>query len=226
MSNICIIPARGGSKRIPRKNIKAFLGKPIIAYSIEAAIKSNLFDEVIVSTDDKEIAEIAKKYGALVPFIRSEENSDDYATLADVIIETLNNKKEEYEYVCTILATSPFITVKQIKEGFEIITSNNNTDSLISVVENSKEVLRTFNINENNQLTFILPEFIKKRTQDLPKTFKDAGMFYISRVNKVLENKRLTSGRVELFEVDENLCQDIDSLYDWKLAEYKYKNKR
>ena len=224
MSNICIIPARGGSKRIPRKNIKYFLGKPIIAYSIEAAINSNLFEEVIVSTDDDEIAKIAKQYGAAVPFFRSNENSDDYATLADVVVETLNKTEKKYNYVCTLLATAPFIFKKDIIEGFEILSVNKNIDTVFSVVENSKEVLRSFNINNDSELNFISTEFIKKRTQDLPKTYKDAGMFYISKTKNVLLNKKLTSGRVELFEIDENLSQDIDTLYDWKLAEYKYKH--
>jgi len=224
MSNICIIPARGGSKRIPRKNIKYFLGKPIIAYSIEAAINSNLFEEVIVSTDDDEIAKIAKQYGAAVPFFRSNENSDDYATLADVVVETLNKTEKKYNYVCTLLATAPFIFKKDIIEGFEILSVNKNIDTVFSVVENSKEVLRSFNINNDSELNFISTEFIKKRTQDLPKTYKDAGMFYISKTENVLLNKKLTSGRVELFEIDENLSQDIDTLYDWKLAEYKYKH--
>jgi pseudaminic acid cytidylyltransferase len=224
MSSICIIPARGGSKRIPRKNIKYFLGKPIIAYSIEAAINTNLFEDVIVSTDDDEIAKIAKQYGATVPFFRSNENSDDYATLADVVIETLNKTEKKYNYVCTLLATAPFISKKNIIEGFEILSNNKNIDTVFSVVENSKEVLRSFNINNDSELNFISPEFIKKRTQDLPKTYKDAGMFYISKTKNVLSNKKLTSGKVKLFEIDENLSQDIDTLYDWKLAEYKYKH--
>src|SRR5690554_3055390 len=130
MGNLCIIPARGGSKRIPRKNIKDFLGKPIIAYSIETALQSGLFEEVMVSTDDEEIAEVAKKYGAKVPFLRSEENSDDYATTADVLLEVLGEYKTfgiTFEYACCIYATAPLIRIERLKEGIKKLQINNFT---------------------------------------------------------------------------------------------------
>jgi len=202
MSNLCIIPARGGSKRIPRKNIKDFLGKPIIAYSIEVALQSKLFDEVMVSTDDEEIAEVARRYGAIVPFIRDSKNSNDFATLSDVIIEVLDKTKLEYNYICTLLATAPFVTTKQLIEGYNIVNNNKKIDSILSVVENSKEVLRSFLINKEEELEFTFPEYKKSRSQDLPKTYKDAGIFYISKPNLIKKNKKLTSGKVHLFEVN------------------------
>jgi N-acylneuraminate cytidylyltransferase len=134
--NLCIIPARGGSKRIPRKNIKDFLGKPIIAYSIEAAIKSELFDEVMVSTDDKEIAEVAKKYGAKVPFIRSKENADDFATTVDVLLEVISEYKQhkkEFDFCCCIYPTAPLIKIEKLKSGFEKL--NNEIQEIKTRIE-------------------------------------------------------------------------------------------
>jgi len=145
LKNIAIIPARGGSKRIPRKNIKNFLGKPIIAYSIEAALESKLFDEVMVSTDDKEIAETAIKYGAQVPFLRSDNNADDYATLADVLIEVINEYKSKdtsIDNICCILPTAPFVTSNRLIEAFNLFTKN-KFDSLFPVLEFSYPIKRS-----------------------------------------------------------------------------------
>ena len=166
---IAIIPARGGSKRIPRKNIKLFFDKPIIAYSIEAALESGLFDEVMVSTDDEEIAEIAIKYGAKVPFLRSEKNSDDNATTVDVILEVLNQYKSvfniNYSLGCCIYPTSPLIQIDHLKEGYELLKSF-NYDSVFPIVAFSYPVWRGLQINEDNLVSMEWPEYYNSRSQD------------------------------------------------------------
>lgn len=217
--NLCIIPARGGSKRIPRKNIKEFLGKPIIAYSIETAIKSGLFDEVMVSTDDQEIADVAKSYGALVPFMRSPENADDYAVTIDVVHEVLQEYAEQkisFENVCIIYPTAPFVSKERLEEGF-----NNLQKGLASlpVTEFSFPVWRSFKI-EDNKLKYQWPEFEKSRSQDLEKLYHDAGQWYWI---KCKELKETLIPRDTIPIVLNNIeVQDIDTPEDWKLAELKY----
>ncbi len=219
MSNICIIPARGGSKRIPRKNIKNFLGKPIISYSIEIALKSKLFDEVIVSTDSEEIAEVARKYGAKVPFIRSEKSSDDYATLSDVVEEVkLNYKKEKkkIDKICLLLSTAPLVNVDILQEAFHLM-NNNKFDSVRPVVKFSYPPQRGLRIN-NGKVSFIFNEYAKTRSQDLEPIFHDAGMFYWMNFEKGLKSEN--KGAII---VSEKITQDIDTLEDWEIAESKYK---
>lgn len=225
LKNIAIIPARGGSKRIPRKNIKDFLGKPIIAYSIEAALKSNLFDEVMVSTDDDEIASIAKQYGAKVPFMRSKENADDYATLADVLIEVV----EEYvkidiqiENICCVLPTAPLLDKQNLIDGYNQFYIGNK-DSLISIVEFSFPVLRSFVKAKDNSINFSRPEFEKSRSQDLEKHFHDAGQFYWIKSNELLKGKSLMTYNTGYIELSSLEVQDIDTCEDWQITEMKYK---
>jgi N-acylneuraminate cytidylyltransferase len=221
---LAIIPARGGSKRIPRKNIKNFLGKPIIAYSIETAINSKLFDEVMVSTDDKEIAEVAKKYGAKVPFMRSEKNSDDFAGTVDVIEEVLkeySKKGEEFKVFCCIYPTAPLISEENLKKGFELLRSE-KFDSVFPVVGFSYSIQRALRLDENYKAEMICPENQKKRSQDLEKAYHDAGQFYWGISEKFLKEKNLfgkNSGAIILKETE---VQDIDNLEDWKMAEIKY----
>lgn len=219
MKNLAIIPARGGSKRIPRKNIKDFLGKPIIAYSIETALESGLFDEVMVSTDDEEISEIAKKYGADVPFMRSAENADDYATLADVIDEV----KQEYlsigkrfKYIGCILATSPLITIDNLKRGLNLLIENRG-DSVRPVVKFSYPIQRAFRMKRGKVERFN-PEYKNTRSQDLEDAYHDAGQFYWMTFEKGLRGNDKYG-----FEITEINNQDIDTKIDWKLAELKYK---
>lgn len=217
--NIAIIPARGGSKRIPRKNIKNFLGKPIIAYSIEAAIKSNLFDEVMISTDDKEIAEIALKYGAKVPFLRSKETANDTAPLNDVYVEVIEELKrinKVFDFACLILPTAPLITVRNLKDGFEILKSS-NFDSIRPIVKFSFPIQRAFRLKEDTSVESIYPSDFMKRSQDLESSFHDSGQFYWVRKDKDMTKNK--SG----FEISEIEVQDIDTETDWKLAELKYK---
>lgn len=221
MSRLAIIPARGGSKRIPRKNVKSFLGKPIISYSIETAIKSNLFDDVVVSTDDSEIASISKDYGASVPFFRSSKNSNDYATLADVIQEVLLNLKgleKEYDEVCCILPTAPFISSRLLERSYKKL---NPFTSVFPVIEFSFPIQRSLQINDES-VTMVSPEYMNTRSQDLPKRYHDAGQFYWLKVKTFLEEKLLYTKKSTSVIISELEAQDIDTITDWKLAELKY----
>ena len=224
MPNIAIIPARGGSKRIPRKNIKFFLGKPIIAYSIEAAINSNLFDEVMVSTDDDEIASIALKYGAKVPFLRSEKNSDDFATTYDVIEETLINYKEQgknFDYACCIYSCAPLIQIASLQEAFTVLQQN-FLDTVFPVVPFSFPIQRALRLQEE-KLSFFYPEFALTRSQDLEISYHDVGQFYFMNCEQVLKKKALLTDKTGTVVLNELLVQDIDNESDWMLAEFKYK---
>lgn len=224
MSRIAIIPARGGSKRIPKKNIKLFLDKPIIAYSIEAALDSKLFDEVMVSTDDAAIAEIAKIHGATVPFLRSDKNADDYAILVDVLLEVLKKYKEEnktFEYVCCILPTAPFISEKKIQESFSKLVKN-NFDSVFPVLEFSYPIQRALQI-ERGKISMVWNEYETSRSQDLEKRFHDSGQFYWSKTSSLQINKKLFTENSGATVISELEAQDIDTEIDWKLAEIKYK---
>lgn len=222
--NIVIIPARKGSKRIPNKNIKEFCGNPIISYSIDAAIKSNLFDEVMVSTDSEEIAKIAISLGAKVPFLRSEKNSNDISGLSDVVIEVLygyekNNIK--FENVCCILATVPFLSVNSLNESYEQFTKN-HFDAVFSAVKYSYPIQRSFKIT-GNKAYMIYPENYSKRTQDMESTYHDAGQFYWIKSEKILEIKKLfTDDNTGIYLLPEKMVQDIDTEEDWEIAELKY----
>jgi N-acylneuraminate cytidylyltransferase len=224
MKTLAMITARGGSKRIPRKNIKEFNGKPIIAYSIEAALGSGVFDEVMVSTDDEEIAEIARNYGAKVPFLRSEKTSNDYATTTDVIeevLETYKERGEEFDIFCCIYPTAPFITAKRLKDAVEELSAS-DADSLIPVVRFSYPPQRAMEIHDG-RLVFSQPENLSKRSQDLEPHYHDAGQFYVVRTESFLKNKGIMVGQILPMELSELEVQDIDNEVDWKLAEMKYK---
>ena len=225
MSNIAIIPARGGSKRIPHKNIKDFLGEPIIFYSIEAALKSKLFDEVMVSTDDKEIAKVAEKYGAKVPFFRTNENSNDFATLADVIIEVVNQYAERgqhFDNICCILPTAPVITSTRILEAFNKMNTM-ALDSVCPVVVFSYPIFRALEISEDKILKMIWPEHLKTRSQDIKPAYHDSGSFYWVKTTALMNENTLFSQNGGAVILPETEVQDIDTESDWKLAEIKYK---
>jgi N-acylneuraminate cytidylyltransferase len=222
--NLCIIPARGGSKRIPRKNIKDFLGKPIIAYSIEAALKSELFDEVMVSTDDEEIAEVAKKYGAKVPFMRSKENADDYATTVDVLIEVVNNYKQsgkEFDYCCCIYPTAPLVKIEKLKSGFEKLKAD-EFDSVFPVVNFSYPIWRGLKKTSKDKFKMVWPEHLNSRSQDLEEVYHDAGQWYWFKPKHLLKNKTLFGDHTSCVVLEATEVQDIDTEMDWKLAELKY----
>jgi len=219
MSNIAIIPARGGSKRIPRKNIKDFLGKPVIAYSIEAALESHLFDEVMVSTDDKEIAEVAIQFGAKVPFMRSKKNAGDVAVLAQVVKEVKDVyilKERVFENICCILPTAPLIQVKDLKSSFERLIRE-KADKITPIVRYTYPIQRALKL-VNGEIKMIQPEFFKTRSQDLEPTYYDAGQFYWM---KFIEPKGYI--RKIGYELLESKVQDIDTEEDWRLAELKFK---
>lgn len=222
MSSIAIITARGGSKRIPGKNIKDFCGKPIIAYSIEAALKSELFDVVMVSTDSEEIADIAKNYGAEVPFMRSQKNSDDYATTADVLHEVISKYEElgqHFDIMCCIYPTAPFVTSTKLKTAYEFMKKKKG-DALIPVVKYSFPPQRCFVIR-SERIQLLHPENMNIRSQDLEPYYHDAGQFYFWKTNKfsTVFVKNTVPYILEDMEV-----QDIDNIEDWKIAEIKYKN--
>ena len=225
MSNIAIIPARGGSKRIPRKNIKDFLGKPIIAYSIEAAIKSSLFDEVMVSTDDEEIADVSRKYGAKVPFFRSKEMSDDYATTDQVLLEVINQyhiKGMDFDYMASIYPTAPFIEPDDLKRAFEIIKDRKVT-MVMPVVPFSYPPQRSYIIDKSGKAIFKYQQCINARSQDLEKFYREVGQYYIYNIEKFIKaNAQILDDIVPII-IDDHHAQDIDTDEDWKMAELKYK---
>lgn len=221
MRNLCIIPARGGSKRIPRKNVKPFLGKPILAYSIEAALATGLFDEVMVSTDDEEIAEVARLYGAKVPFMRSAETANDFATTDDVLREVVNKYKELgqlFDNFCCIYATAPMISTDDVKAAFDKLINSNFTE-VYPVVQFSYPIWRCLDMTEDGTISFHWPEYTNSRSQDLPKEYHDTGTFYWYKIAAWEKGDFKVGGIV----VDETTIQDIDTPTDWELAELKYK---
>lgn len=222
---IAIITARGGSKRIPKKNIKEFCGKPIIAHSIEAALKSDIFDEVMVSTDSEEIADIARQYGANVPFMRSAKTSDDYATTSDVIMEVLEKYQEmgqTFDYICCIYPTAPFVTSDKLKEAMSIMEKNDVVE-VMPVVQFSYPPQRCFVIGDDNYMKYKYEEYMQSRSQDLEKQYHDAGQFYIYDADKYVKLSGKISGGIMPIIVSELEVQDIDNEDDWKIAELKYR---
>ena len=225
MKSIAIIPARGGSKRIPKKNIKKFSGKPIINYSIEAALKSGLFSEVIVSTDSEEIAQISRAAGAVVPFLRSKENANDIATTADALNEvTLELRKigKDFDFACCIYPTALFMANGDLKKGLDLLLEN-DFDTVLPVVEFSYPILRSFKI-ENEKLKMNWPEHYDSRSQDLEASYHDAGQWYWYKPEKLLENPTLFTTNTGAVQLTEDRVQDIDSETDWQIAELKYKS--
>ncbi len=223
MNAVAIITARGGSKRIPRKNVKEFLGKPILLYSIEAALNSGIFEEVMVSTEDEEIAELARKAGATVPFMRGEENANDFATTTDVLLEVVaeyEKRGKNFEFGCCIYPTAPFVTAEKLKEGMERLAAS-DADTLMPVVPFSFPPQRGMVIRDE-KLQFIQPEHALTRSQDLEHWYHDVGQFYCFRIENFKKNRILTVGNVLPLVVSELEVQDIDTIADWKIAEMKY----
>lgn len=223
--SIAIITARGGSKRIPNKNIKEFCKEPIIAYSIKAALESGIFSEVMVSTDSEQIADIAIKYGANVPFMRSEKTSDDYATTSDVLMEVIGNYKKmekDFDYMCCLYPTAPFVTPEKLRKAMEIM-KNENPVEVMPVVAFSYPPQRCFCIDDDGFMDYKYKEYIRTRSQDLEKLYHDAGQFYVYNVKKYLELNGNISGGIKPIIVNELEVQDIDNEEDWKIAELKYK---
>ncbi len=221
---VAIIPARGGSKRIPRKNIKEFCGKPMIAYSIQAALDSKLFDRVIVSTDDEEIATIAKQYGAEVPFIRPPELSDDYTTTIPVIAHAIKElqKEEIVTVACCIYATAPFIQDNFLKEAYQKLISSNNSYSF-SVTSFPSPIQRALKLDETNHVEMFQPEHFNTRSQDLEEAYHDAGQFYFGTSNAWLNGEFFFTKHSSAIIIPRHFVQDIDTLEDFQRAELIYK---
>lgn len=224
-SRIAIITARGGSKRIPKKNIKMFCGQPIIAYSIQAALRSGLFNEVMVSTDSEEIAEIARRYGAKVPFMRSAETSNDHAITADVILEVLEQYRKQgmvFNTTVCIYPTAPFVTDMRLHEGIELLEkSGDEVYEVKPVVQFSFPPQRGF-VRDQGLLRMPYPENYTKRSQDLEPIYHDAGQFYCWKTDAYIQKKGIIREGIAPLVLSELEVQDIDNETDWKLAELKY----
>lgn len=222
MGSIAIITARGGSKRIPRKNVKLFCGKPIITYSIEAALQSGLFEEVMVSTEDEEIARIAREAGAQVPFMRSSESAGDYASTDDVLLEVLAAYKErgkDFDSFCCLYPTAPFVTAEKLRTAMGLLAK---ADSVMPVVPFSFPPQRCMVLNEEGELRMKWPEHAKTRSQDLEPYYHDCGQFYCCRTAPFLEYKTTDLPHMVPMIMSELEVQDIDNPDDWEIAELKY----
>lgn len=225
MKKLAIIPARGGSKRIPRKNIKDFLGEPIMSYSIKAALGSGMFDEVMVSTDDEEIAEVANQCGAQVPFLRSAVNADDHATTFDVIKEVLEEygeNGEKFAQACCLYPTAPFASSIVLKR-FSKFLNKTNFDCVFPVLRYGYPIQRALKLGKAGKVEMLNKQFLNTRSQDLEPSFHDAGQFYFFRVEKLLQEGALWTDNTGVLVIDEMQAQDIDNEEDWKIAEFKFK---
>jgi len=223
---IAIIPARGGSKRIPKKNIKEFFGKPLIAYSIEVALESKLFEKVIVSTDDEEIAKIAKSYGAEVPFVRPKELSDDFTGTTDVInhtVEYLESQGQSYEYICTIYATAPLLQKNYLIEAYQRLQESDAVNAF-SATSMPFPIQRTFKLTPDGRCEMFTPEYYSSRSQDLEEAYQDAGQFYwTNRERQKQSDNSMVFSEISIpIILPRHLVQDIDTLEDWKRAEKLY----
>jgi len=222
---LAIIPARGGSKRIPRKNIKPFCGKPMIAWSIEAALRSARFDQVVVSTDDAEIADVARQYGASVPFMRPAELSDDYTGTLPVIrhaIEWFNGQGQTVEQVCCLYATAPFVCVEDIQRGLQILEET-GSDYAFSVTSYAFPIQRAIRLTEQGRVEMFSPEHFNTRSQDLEEAYHDAGQFYWGRASAWLQGKMIFSPDSAPVLLPRHRVQDIDTPDDWLRAEWMCK---
>ena len=224
MKAIAIITARGGSKRIPKKNIRDFCGKPILAYSIEAALQAGVFDTVMVSTDSEEIARVALAYGAEVPFYRSEKTSGDYATTNDVLLEVLaeyEKRGKTFDLTCCIYPTAPFVPGKKLRNAVEQLSAS-DADTILGVVPFSFPPQRAMVVREG-RLVFEYPEYLDTRSQDLVPHYHDAGQFSIMKTERYLVNRKVLLGKILPLVLDEMEVQDIDNETDWEIAEIKYR---
>ena len=225
MSAIAIITARGGSKRIPRKNIREFCGKPIMNYSIEAALEAGIFDEVMVSTEDDEIADIARAAGAQVPFMRSAETSSDIATTEEVISEVLMRYEElgrSFDYGCCIYPTAPFVTAHKLRDAYDILVES-GAQSIVPMQEFTYPPQRGLFIDGEGYVKMLHPEYAATRSQDLEKHYHECGQFYIFRNADFMIQRDTTMEKSIPYIIDPVESQDIDTESDWELAELKYR---
>lgn len=222
---LCVIPARGGSKRIPRKNIRDFCGKPMIAWSIEAAIKSEYFDRIIVSTDDEEIASVAKRYGAEIPFLRPAQLADDYTGTTAVMAhatEWQNSHGEVASTVCCLYATAPFIRASDLQKGFDILESS-GAEYAFSVTSYAFPIQRAIRITENQRVEMFQPEHFNTRSQDLEEAWHDAGQFYLGTASVWCEERAVFGEGSVTVKLPRHRVQDIDTPEDWVRAEWLFK---
>ncbi|EJL95092.1 MULTISPECIES: pseudaminic acid cytidylyltransferase [unclassified Pseudomonas] len=221
MSNVAIIPARGGSKRIPRKNLLPFDGVPMIVRSIRTALDSGLFERVVVSTDDAEIADVARAHGAQVPFLRPADLADDFTGTAAVIVHALQ-QLPAFDYACCVYATAPLLQARYLHQGLELLEQHPDRSFAFSVCSFGFPVQRALTLEGQGALTALYPEFRHTRSQDLPEAFQDAGQFYWGRSEAWLRGEVLYSPASLPVILPRHLVQDIDTLEDWKRAEYLY----
>jgi len=224
--NVAIIPARGGSKRIPRKNIKEFCGKPMIVWSIEAAKRVGIFDKIIVSTDDAEIREIALSHGVEVPFERPQHLANDYAGTLEVIchaLQWLAAEGVEASHACCIYATAPFVQDQSLREAYELLKQCDKTEFVLPVTEFDYPIFRGLKLDRENNLSMLWPEHEKTRSQDLESAYHDAGQFYWGTAKAWLENENIYSSETRGVTLPTHLVQDIDTPEDWKSAELKFR---
>jgi pseudaminic acid cytidylyltransferase len=225
MSAIAIIPARGGSKRIPGKNVREFAGKPIIAHSIITAVESGLFDEVMVSTDNEIIAETALQYGAKVPFYRSEENSSDMASIINVLLEVNEGYEKmgrRFPLSCCIFPTAPFVSKDMLERGLHLLEEK-NYDTAFPIVPFGYPIQRSLEIGDGERLNMVWPEFLLYRSQDLPPRYHDTGLFYWYRTEVMKVERKLFGSNAGGLVISELECHDIDNPTDWEIAEIKFK---
>ena len=221
---LCVIPARGGSKRIPRKNIKSFCGQVMIGYSIKAALDSQCFDQVIVSTDDAEVAEVAKSFGAIVPFVRPDELADDYAGTVPVIkhaIEWFNDQGQSPSEVCCLYATAPFVKAIAIRKAYEQMQCT-QADYCFTVASFAFPIQRAIKVTVENRIEMFYPKHLETRSQDLEESYHDAGQFYWGKAEAFKQQKSLFSKSSTPYILPRHLVQDIDTPEDWKRAELMY----
>jgi pseudaminic acid cytidylyltransferase len=224
MNNVAIITARGGSKRIPRKNIRPFLGKPIIAYVIQAARQSGLFQEVMVSTDDTEIADVARHYGASVPFMRSAENADDFATTTDALLEVIADYErlgKTFDVGCCLYPTTPFVTAALLRQAFDVLTTQ-AFDTVYPVQAFGFPVQRAVALDASGRVRWLQPEHQQTRSQDLENAYHDTGQFYVFKTAALLKSRQLISANAGGIVISEMQAHDIDTEDDWQVAEFKW----
>lgn len=223
--NLAVIPARGGSKRIPGKNIRPFLGKPLISYSIEAAKRTELFDRIIVSTDSEQIAETAREYGAEAPFMRPAEIADDFTPTQNVLSHAINfiSEKTPVDYMCCIYATAPLISPKYIKQGYSMLLEK-DANTVFSVTTFPHPIFRAYKINPDGFVQMIWPEHGLTRSNDLPETYHDAGQIYWIKGDNFIKTGKMISKKTIPLILPRYLVQDIDTQEDWETAELMYEN--
>jgi N-acylneuraminate cytidylyltransferase len=225
LNNVAIIPARGGSKRIPRKNLKPFNGVPMIARSIQTALDSGLFTRVVVSTDDDEIAELARACGAQVPFMRPAALADDFTGTAAVIVhalQTLHQQGDEFDYACCIYATAPLLQARFLQQGLQLLEQHSDKSYAFSVCDFGFPVQRALTVDEQGALSALYPEYRDTRSQDLPVAYQDAGQFYWGRSEAWVRGEMMYSTQSLPVILPRHLVQDIDTPQDWKRAEFLY----